>query len=77
MPNLVPAAKLKNCLFLGGGAHRFYDIRDNDLALDKDKFLAIVNHANQMRERFTILDLAAMLGIIPQQIEQLVDEWVM
>jgi glycerol-1-phosphate dehydrogenase [NAD(P)+] len=75
-PNLVPAAKLKNCLVQGGGAHRFKDIRDNDSALEKDKFLAIVKNANQMRERFTILDMAVLLGIIPQQIEQLVEEWV-
>ena len=75
-PDLVPAAKLKNCLVQAGGAHRFRDIRDNDQALEKDKFLSVVKHANQMRERFTILDLAAMLGIIPEEIDQLVEEWV-
>lgn len=75
-PDLVPAVKLKNCLRQAGGAHRFMDIRDNDLALKKDKFLAIVKHANQMRERFTILDLAVMLGIIPGEIDQLIEEWV-
>ncbi len=75
-PNLVPAAKLKNCLVLADGAHRFSDIRDNDLAIEKEKFLATVKHANQMRERFTILDLAVLLGIIPQEIDQLVEEWV-
>lgn len=75
-PDLVPAMKLKNCLRQAGGAHRFKDIRDNDLALEKDKFLTIVKHANQMRERFTILDLAAMLGIIPGEIDLLIEEWV-
>ena len=75
-PNLIPAAKLKNCLMKAEGAHRFEDIRDNDIALVKDKFLSVVSNANQMRERFTILDLAVLLGIIPGEIEQLIDEWV-
>ncbi len=75
-PNLIPAAKLKNCLVQGGGAHRFSDIRDNGLALEKEKFLGVVKNANQMRERFTILDMAVLLGILPGHIEQLVEEWV-
>jgi len=75
-PDLVPPAKLKNCLTQAGAAHRFKDIRDNGQALGKDKFHSIVKHANQMRERFTILDLAVMLGIIPEEIDKLVEEWV-
>jgi len=75
-PDLVPAAKLKNCLMQAGGAHRYMDIRDNETALARDKFLSVVTNANQMRERFTILDLAVLLGVIPGEIEQLVDEWV-
>ncbi len=75
-PNLVPAAKLKNCLVQAGGAYRFSDIRDNDCGLEREKFLMTVKHANEMRERFTILDLAVLLGIIPQGVDQLVEEWV-
>ena len=75
-PDLVPAAKLKNCLMQAGGGHRFKDIRDNNLPLEKDKFLSIVRHANQMRERFTILDLVLMVGITSEEIEQLVEKWV-
>ncbi len=75
-PKLIQAFKLKNCLLEAGAAHRYSDIRDNDESLKHSKFLEVVNHANQMRERFTILDLAVMLGIIPNQIEQLIEEWV-
>lgn len=75
-PDLVPPVKLKNCLMQAGGAHRFMDIRDNDLPLEKDKFLLIVKHANQMRERFTILDLVLMIGVTSEEIEQLVEKWV-
>lgn len=75
-PNLVPAGKLKNCLTLAGGAHRYRDIRDDEHPLVEEKFQAVVKNANQMRERFTILDLAAMLGIIPGQVDQMITEWV-
>ena len=75
-PNLVSAGRLKNCLVQAGAAHRFSDIRDNDLALEKNSYLAVVKYANQMRERFTILDLAVMLDIIPGKIEQILENWV-
>lgn len=75
-PNLVPASKLKTCLTEAGAAHTFQDIRDNGTPLAIENFLATVIHANQMRERFTILDIAVLLGIIPGDIEQLVTDWV-
>ena len=75
-PGLVPAIQLKKCLSEAGAAHRFKDIRDDGIELQRDKFVEIVAHANQMRQRFTILDLAVILGIIPDQLDALVDEWV-
>jgi glycerol-1-phosphate dehydrogenase [NAD(P)+] len=75
-PNLVSADKLKHCLAEAGAAHRFSDIRDNDCPLDLSKFLSIVKNANQMRERFTILDLAVLLGVIPNDVDDLVTNWV-
>ncbi|MBU2644406.1 sn-glycerol-1-phosphate dehydrogenase [bacterium] len=75
-PNLVAAQKLKNCLSQAGAGHRYQDIRDNRQPLERDKLLSVVRHANEMRERFTILDLAVMLGIIPGEIEALVDRWI-
>lgn len=74
-PGLVPAAKLKDCLAKAGGAHRFFDLREDGNSLTREGFIDIVKHANQMRQRFTILDLAALLGILPGQIENLVDAW--
>jgi glycerol-1-phosphate dehydrogenase [NAD(P)+] len=75
-PGLVQASRLKNCLAGADAAHCFSHIRDNGIPLTRDKFLAVVINAHQMRERFTILDLAVMLGIIPAEAEQLVDKWV-
>ncbi len=75
--NLMPAAKLKNCLKTAGAAHRIRDIRYNNQEMEKDFFLSILKNAHQMRERFTILDLAALLGIMPAQMDQLVSEWIL
>lgn len=76
MPGLVSAQKLKNCLLQGGGAHRYFDLRDDGRQLEKKKFIETVKYANQMRERFTILDLAVLLDIIPGEIEQMIEQWV-
>ncbi len=75
-PQLIEASKLKNCLLQAGAAHRYSDIRNNDESFKHSKFADVVIHANQMRDRFTILDLAVMLGVIPNQAEQLIEEWV-
>ncbi len=75
-PNLISPARLKNCLAGAQGAHCFAQIRDNGTALQQEKFLAVVENAHQMRERFTILDLGVLLGIIPDELDQLIDRWV-
>lgn len=75
-PGLVPARKLKKCLADAEGAHRYSDIRDNDLPLDGETFRAVVLNANQMRERFTILDLALLLGVMPDSLDLLIGDYV-
>ena len=75
-PDLITPKKLKNCLEHAAAGHRFSDIRDNGVPLCRDKFLRVVLNANQMRERFTILDLAFLLGILPAELDALVDRWV-
>lgn len=74
-PDLVPPAKLKNCLQQAGAAHRFADLLDDGVPLAREKFVKVVHNANQMRRRFTILDIAVMLGIIPNQLDMLIDRW--
>lgn len=75
-PNLVPAGKLKECLQKAGAAHRFADLNFNGKELSRELFIRVVNNANQMRQRFTILDLAVMTGIIPNELDELVDAWL-
>jgi glycerol-1-phosphate dehydrogenase [NAD(P)+] len=74
--DMVPAMKLKNCLSQAGAAHRIGDIDHFGVPLTRKKLLAVVCNANQMRERFTILDLALLLGVLPAGLNDLVDEWL-
>ncbi len=75
-PMLIDPARLKNCLEKSGGAHTFFGIRRDGAALDYQLFFDTVVNANQMRSRFTILDLAVMTGVIPDKIGQLIEKWV-
>ena len=75
-PGLVPPQKLKNCLALANAAHRYSDIMDHGQPLQREKFIQVVLNANQMRERFTILDLALLLGVLPAELDDLVGKWV-
>ena len=67
--NLISPRRIKNCLREAGAAHRISDIRINDRPIDTERFLTIWKTAHQMRERFTVLDLALLIGILPEQAE--------
>jgi glycerol-1-phosphate dehydrogenase [NAD(P)+] len=75
--NLIPPQRIKSCLEEAGAAHRIIDIRINNRAIERDRFLRIWENANQMRERFTILDLAILLGVMPEQSDDIASEWIM
>lgn len=74
--HLLPARKLKDCLQQARGAHRYTDLRYNQKPIDRDFFVAVANHASQMRNRFTILDIAVMLGVMPEETGDLIDKWI-
>ncbi|PID77497.1 MAG: hypothetical protein CSB24_01095 [Deltaproteobacteria bacterium] len=75
-PMLADPARLKNCLEKSGGIHTLPGIRRGGGALDFQFFFDTVVNANQMRSRFTILDLAVMTGVIPNRIDALIKKWV-
>ena len=74
-PHLIPTRRLKECLQHAGAAHRYSDLRFNNAPVAQDFYLSVVNHAGQMRSRFTILDIAVLLGIIPEETEALTVKW--
>ncbi len=70
-PHLRPAARIKDCLRRAGAAHRY-----TDLGIDRARYLAACRHAHEIRERFTVIDLARVVGILPERLEDLVDHWL-
>jgi glycerol-1-phosphate dehydrogenase [NAD(P)+] len=70
-PMTRPAARLKQCLRDAGAAHRLADI-----GCTRAAFLEAVRHAHQMRERYTILDLARAVGVLPGAAEDIVDHYL-
>jgi glycerol-1-phosphate dehydrogenase [NAD(P)+] len=71
-PMTRTAAAIKQCLRAAGAAHRLEDI-----GCTRDRFLAAAHHAHQMRERYTIIDLARTVGVMPNAAEGIIDQYLM
>ena len=63
--------QIKNCLRTAGAAHRLADI-----GCSRERFLAAILHAHEIRKRPSIIDLAWILGILPDAAGQIVDQWL-
>ena len=55
-----------------GAATRAADIR-----CDRPRLRAAFTHAHQMRERFIVLDLARLAGVLPAAYDEILDRWVL
>jgi glycerol-1-phosphate dehydrogenase [NAD(P)+] len=63
--------QIKNCLKSAGAAHTFTDIK-----CSRERFLSAVLHMHEIRKRPTVIDLAWLLGIMPDCTEQIIDKWL-
>ena len=70
-PRLHPPARLKECLNRAGGAHCLRDI-----GVGRERFIEAVLHAHELRDRYTVLDLARAVGVLPERVGDIVDRWV-
>jgi glycerol-1-phosphate dehydrogenase [NAD(P)+] len=61
---------LHDCLTRGRGA-----TTADDLGCDRDRLRDAFLYGRQMRSRFTVLDLAAVLGVLDEAVDELVDRW--
>jgi len=66
-----PPGKIKECLKSAGAAHTFADI-----GCSRERFLAAAGHMHEIRKRPTIVDLAWMLGILPDAAVDIIDTWL-
>jgi glycerol-1-phosphate dehydrogenase [NAD(P)+] len=64
-------AQIKNCLKTAGAAHTF-----DDIGCSRERLLEAALHMHQMRKRPTIIDLAWILGILPEAAEGIIDRWL-
>jgi len=67
---LRPPETIRDCLAAAGAAHRAADI-----GCDRRRLLAALTHAHEMRPRFTVLDLANLLGLMPDAAREIVEKW--
>ena len=63
--------QIKNCLKSAGAAHTFADIK-----CSRERLLNAALHMHEIRKRPTIIDLAWLLGIMPDCTEQIMDQWL-
>jgi len=61
---------VRDCLARAGAAHRAGDIR-----CERERLLAAFLHAHEMRSRFTVLDLARLIGLMPGCAREIVEAW--
>jgi len=65
-----PPQVTRDCLKTAGAAYRAEDI-----GCDRLRLLAALLHAHEMRSRFTVLDAAYLLGILPGAAGEIVEQW--
>ena len=71
MPVLRKPEAIKSCLARAGAAHRLEDI-----GCSRERFLTALLNCFMIRGRFTSVDLAYAVGILPACAEEVVDRWL-
>jgi glycerol-1-phosphate dehydrogenase [NAD(P)+] len=71
MPRLRDPGAIKSCLKRAGGAHRI-----EDLGCSRERFLTAVRNCSVIRARFTSIDLANAMGLLPGCAEEIVEQWL-
>lgn len=70
-PSTRKPAEVKRCLQAAGAAHCIEHI-----GCTRERFLEAALHCHQMRERYTIIDLARAAGVLPGAAEEIIDEYL-
>jgi len=69
-PFLRSPDQIRNCLKRAGAA-----FRAEDIGCSRERLLCAVRHAHEIRSRFTVIDLARLVGVLPQAAAEIVEEW--
>ena len=57
---------------VGAGAASTAD----DIGCSREALLSTVLHMHEIRKRFTVVDLAWLVGILPDAADEIVDQWL-
>jgi len=68
-PFLRPPERIRDCLRRAGAAYRAEDI-----GCSRERLLRAVLHLHEIRPRFTIIDLARLVGVLPQAAAEIVED---
>jgi glycerol-1-phosphate dehydrogenase [NAD(P)+] len=69
-PLLRTPDKIQSCLKNADAAWRAEHIK-----CDRNRLLTVFKHSHEIRSRFTILDLARLVGVLPGAEEEIIDNW--
>jgi len=64
-------AEIRDCLKTAGAAYRIADIE-----CGRTRFLEAALNCHQMRERYTVIDLARAVGIMPKAADEIMEEYL-
>lgn len=64
-------SEIRNCLKAAGAACRIEDI-----GCDRKRFLEAALNCHQMRERYTVIDLARAVGIMPKAADEIIEQYL-
>ncbi len=70
-PRVRKPADIKDCLKRASAAHRIEDI-----VCSRKRVLSAALHMHEIRKRCTVVDLAYVLGIMPDVAEEIIDVWM-
>ena len=68
-PFLRPPERIRNCLKRAAAAYRAEDI-----GCTRERLLRAVLHLHESRPRFTVIDLARLVGLLPQAAAEIVED---
>ena len=68
-PSLRSPDRIRTCLQEAGAAYR-----PEDIGCSRERLLQAVMHAHEIRSRFTVIDLARLVGLLPQTAAEIVEE---
>jgi glycerol dehydrogenase-like iron-containing ADH family enzyme len=47
-----------------------------DIGCSRERIRAAILHMHEIRRRFTVVDLAWLMGILPDHVDDLLDQWL-